>query len=167
MNTFSIIVAIAENNAIGKDGDLLWHIHEDMVYFRNTTRSHPVVMGRKTWESLQIKPLPKRRNYVITNNKDFQFENVIVLHSLEEIKHLPDTNEEYFIIGGGSIYKEFLPICSKLYLTEVYAKFENADTFFPKIDEKDWETISESEVFIDKESSLKFRFKELVRKSCK
>lgn len=164
MNTFSIIVAVADNNAIGRDGDLLWHIHDDMVFFRNTTRGHPVIMGRKTWDSLQVRPLPKRKNYVITTNPDFSFQGVEVLHSTQDVAKIEDTNEEYFIIGGGSIYKEFLPMCSKLYLTKVYSSFPEADTFFPEINMEEWKVVSESEMMEDKESNLKFQFITLERK---
>ncbi|MCQ2326952.1 MAG: dihydrofolate reductase [Bacteroidales bacterium] len=164
MNTFSIIVAVADNNAIGKDGDLLWHIHDDMVFFRNTTRGHPVIMGRKTWDSLQVRPLPKRKNYVITKNTEFSFQDVEVLHSTQDVAKIEDTNEEYFIIGGGSIYKEFLPMCSKLYLTKVYSSFPEADTFFPEINMEEWKIISESEIMTDEESKLKFQFITLERK---
>ena len=164
MNKFNIIVAIAEDGAIGRDGDLLWSLHDDMIYFKNTTKGHPVVMGRKTWESLQVKPLPKRENIVITSNKDFVFEGVRVLHNTKEIHNLPQYENEVFIIGGGSIYKEFLPICDKLYITKVFAKYSNADTFFPKIDDKEWKIESESEILTDEKQNLQYQFLILSRK---
>ncbi len=163
-NTFAIIVALGQADEIGKDGNLLWHLHDDMVFFRNTTRGHPVVMGRKTWDSLQVRPLPKRDNIVITNNKDFSFEGVKVLHSIEEIKNLPLYEQDIFIIGGGTIYKEFLPIADKLYITKVYKKFSDADTFFPIIDESQWVKTEKSEIHTDRESGLKFQFITLERK---
>ncbi|MCF0210112.1 MAG: dihydrofolate reductase [Bacteroidales bacterium] len=165
MNTYTIIVAVGDNNAIGQNGDLLWHIHEDMVFFRNTTRGFPVIMGRKTWDSLQVKPLPKRKNYVVTSNKDFCFDGVEVFHSLDELKsQLPDTNQEHFIIGGGSIYKALLPMCSRLVLTRVYHTFPQADTFFPEIKEEEWELVEESELKTDEESGLQFRFQNFKRR---
>ncbi len=163
-NTFAIIVALGQANEIGKDGDLLWHLHDDMVFFRNTTRGHPVVMGRKTWDSLQVRPLPKRDNIVVTNNKDFAFEGVKVLHSIEEIKNLPLYEQDIFIIGGGTIYKEFLPIADKLYITKVYKNFPDADTFFPTIDESQWVETEKSEMHTDEQSGLQFQFITLVRK---
>jgi dihydrofolate reductase len=164
MNDYAIIAAIADNNAIGRGGDLMWHIHEDMVFFRNTTRGHPVIMGRKTWDSLQKKPLPKRDNIVITKDENFVFEGVKVIHNIEEAKSLPKYDNEVFVIGGGTIYKEFIPIAKKLYITRVFNNYPDADTFFPKTDLSLWKKISESEVKTDKDSRLKFQFFEFERK---
>lgn len=158
MNIFNIIVAVAQDGAIGRGGDLLWHIHDDMVFFKNTTKGHPVVMGRKTWESLQVKPLPKRENIVITTNKNFTFEGVTVLNRVEDVKNLPDYDNEVFIIGGGTIYKEFIPLCEKLYITRVFNNYPDADTFFPEIKPEQWLEESKSEIFTDKESNLQYQF---------
>ncbi|MBR1769114.1 MAG: dihydrofolate reductase [Bacteroidales bacterium] len=158
MNTFSIIVAVGENNEIGKDGDLLWHLHGDMVYFKNTTKNHPVLMGRKTWDSLQVRPLPKRQNIVITTDKNFEKEKVRVLHSLKEIDALEEFENEVFVIGGGTIYKELLPLCDKLYLTKVHSSFPDADTYFPDINADDWQTVYQSEMKKDDESNLEYQF---------
>lgn len=165
MNKFSIIVAVGENNAIGKEGDLLWHIREDMLHFKNTTKNHPVLMGRKTWDSLQIRPLPKRHNIIVTQNKNFSFlsEEVSILHSIEEAKNIKDFDCEVFIIGGGSIYKEFLPLINKIYLTKVYKSYKDADTFFPEIDNKNWKTIYQSERKKDNENNIEYQFFTLER----
>lgn len=164
MNKFSIIVAVGENNAIGKDGDLLWHIREDMLHFKNTTKNHPVLMGRKTWESLQIRPLPKRHNIIITQNKNFSFnDNVTILHSIKEAKEIQDLDSEVFIIGGGSIYREFMPLTNKIYLTKVYKSYEEADTFFPEIDYNKWKTVYQSERKKDEESNIEYQFFTLER----
>lgn len=153
----SIIVAIAENNAIGKDNDLLWHISEDLKYFKRITLGSPIIMGRKTWESLPFKPLPKRENIVISNNKDYKLDNATVFHSLEEAVQYVKKFENCFIIGGGMIYNTILPFCDKLYITKVHKSFE-ADTFFPEIDSNQWELESESEIQKDEPSGLEFQF---------
>ncbi|MBR1626984.1 MAG: dihydrofolate reductase [Bacteroidales bacterium] len=164
MNTFNIIVAVAENNAIGRNGDLLWHIHNDMLFFKNTTKGHPVVMGRKTWESLQVKPLPKRENIVVTTDKSFAFEDVKVLNSIDEVRNLPQYDNEVFIIGGGTIYKEFLSLCNRLYVTKVFAEYPDADTFFPQIDMNIWQIETESDIFTDEKSNLRYQFVTYKRK---
>lgn len=164
MNNYSIIVAIADNNAIGSKGDLMWHIHDDMIFFRNTTRGHPVLMGRKTWDSLQKKPLPKRENIVLTKNKDFAFEGIKIVHSMEEAKQLPDYNTDIFIIGGQTIYNEFIHLANTIYLTRIYHHFAEADTFFPEIDMHNWQEIYKSEMHEDEESKLKYQFITLQRK---
>ena len=153
----SIIVAIAENNAIGKDNDLLWHISEDLKYFKRITLGSPIIMGRKTWESLPFKPLPKRENIVISNNKDYKLDNATVFHSLEEAVQYVKKFENCFIIGGGMIYNTILPFCDKLYITKVHKSFE-ADTFFTEIDSNQWELESQSEIQKDEPSGLEFQF---------
>ncbi len=127
----SIIVAVAENNVIGHENSLIWHISEDLKYFKRTTSGHPVIMGRKTFESIG-KPLPNRTNIVISRNPDFKPAGCTVVSSLEKALELLNPNEENFIIGGGSIYREALPLADKLYLTKVYHHYEG-DTFFPEI----------------------------------
>ena len=165
MKTFSIIVAIGENNAIGKNGDLLWHIKEDMLYFKRTTKNHPVLMGRKTWDSLQIHPLPKRNNIIITSNPNFVFDNeqVRIIHSTDQAKEL-NLDEEIFVIGGGTIYKEFLPLANKLYITKVFNSYSDADTFFPEIDWQEWNTIYQSERQKSETSNIEFQFFVFERK---
>lgn len=153
----NIIVATANNNAIGKDNDLLWHISEDLKYFKRTTLGSPIIMGRKTWESLPFKPLPKRENIVISRNKDLEIEGAKVIHSIEEAINYAKTLENCFIMGGGMIYTSALPFCDKLYITKVFKDFE-ADTFFPEIDPKIWELESESQMQKDEPSGLEFQF---------
>jgi len=139
---FSIIVAIGENNEIGANNDLLWHISGDLKRFKAITTSHTVIMGKKTYESLPNRPLPNRRNIVLTDVPCEIIPNVETAHSIEEIIELCSLNEEHFIIGGGSVYRQFLPLASKLYLTFVHRSY-NADVFFPEIDYAQWECISE------------------------
>lgn len=132
---FSIISAIAKNNAIGKDNDLVFHIKEDMKFFRETTRNHTVIMGKKTWESLPGK-LKDRKNLVISHTEVEDADGTIT--DLDKyIEENKETDEEIFVIGGGSIYKYMLPHSKYLYLTEVDAEPE-ADTFFPEFDRKSY-----------------------------
>ncbi len=127
----SIIAAIGENRELGKDNKLLWRIPEDFKRFKELTTNHPVIMGRKTFESIG-KPLPNRTNIIITRDKNYKQKNCFVVHSLEEAIDLAKTKDdnEIFIIGGGQIYKQAINITDKLYLTIVKGRFD-ADTFFP------------------------------------
>lgn len=137
----SIISAIGKNNEIGKKNALLWDLPADMKHFRETTKEHTVIMGQKTFESIG-RPLPNRRNIVITIDKNFTFEGIEIVHSPEELDELlkksekPD--EEAFIIGGGQIYKLFINKADRLYITHVDVEFSDADTFFPIIDMGKW-----------------------------
>tara|TARA_R110002050_G_scaffold236994_2_gene372846 strand:- start:2454 stop:2954 length:501 start_codon:yes stop_codon:yes gene_type:complete len=133
-----MIAAAAENNALGKDNELLWHLPDDFKRFKQLTTGHKIIMGRKTYESFP-KPLPNRTHIIITRDKDYSvsFEDVIVVHSLEEALALMK-NEIAFIIGGGEIYKLAEKQSDKIELTRVHANFDNADTFFPEIDEDCW-----------------------------
>ncbi len=136
MKEFAIIVAVAEKNAIGRGNDLLCYISEDLKRFKRLTSGHTVIMGRKTFESLPFKPLPKRKNIVITRDRNFSYQGVEVAHSIEEAKEKADDGLN-FIIGGGEIYNTFMPEASKLYITEVHKEFE-ADVFFPEINNNIW-----------------------------
>ncbi len=153
----SIIVAIAQNNAIGKDNDLLWHISEDLKYFKRITSEHTVIMGRKTFESLPFKPLPKRKNIVITKDPLFHFQGCEVAYSIDEVFEFCDNEKENFVIGGGAIYEQFLPYAQKLYITHVYKDFE-ADIFFPEINKSEWKIEQKSETFFDEKSGLEYAF---------
>lgn len=143
-----IIVAADENWAIGKDGDLLWHLPEDMKFFRQTTTGNIVVMGRKTLDSFPGgKPLKNRTNVVLSGNIDFSREGAVVVHSVAEaLEYLSQyESETIFIAGGGHIYREFLPYCDTAYVTRVYRSYE-ADTYFPNLDEDDdWELTCQGE----------------------
>jgi len=141
MKSISIIVAIARNNAIGKDNKLLWHIPADMKYFRKITTGHTVIMGKNTFLSLPGGPLKNRRNIVISDNPNERFEGCDTVFSIHEALSHCDNDRENFVIGGASIYRQFLPYASKLYLTLVNKSFE-ADTYFPDIDPDEWEEIS-------------------------
>lgn len=150
----SIISGIANNNEIGRKNDLLWNLPIDMKHFRETTRGHAVIMGQRTFESLGIgpdgnpgKPLPNRRNIVLTLNKEFKRDDAEVVYSLEELdellKNSTEEDEELFVIGGGQIYKLFIDKADRLYITHVNADFPDADTLFPVIDPSKWKKVSE------------------------
>jgi len=144
MKKISIIVAIAKNFAIGLNNDLLWHIPEDLKRFKRITSGHQVIMGRMTYLSLPFRPLKNRTNIVITDNPEESFEGCTTVHSIEEALNLCNEQEESFIIGGGSVYRQFLPHCNKLYLTMVHRDFE-ADTFFPQLDLSHWKLIEQED----------------------
>lgn len=139
MKPISIIVAIAQNNAIGKDNQLLWHIPADLKRFKHLTTDHTIVMGKRTFYSLPIRPLPNRRSIVITDIADEVIEGCIMAYSIDDAIAKMDTDKENFIIGGGSVYRQFLPLAQQLYLTIVQKDFD-ADTFL-EIDLSEWETI--------------------------
>lgn len=158
----SIIVAIAQNGTIGDKNSLLWHIKEDMRFFRTTTSGHAVVMGRKTFESLGSRPLPKRTNIVITR-ADRAFEGALTAHSLEEAIRLAEGDEEIFIIGGAQIYREALRIADRMYITRVMHDYEG-DTSFPDIDLSEWELVSEEKHDRGEEYEYPFAFLTYERK---
>lgn len=135
----SLIVAAAANNAIGRDNRLLWHLPNDMKFFKNTTWAMPVIMGRKTFESMKGKPLQGRMNIVVTRQKNWKPEGVAVVHSLADALFLADaaSYKEVFVAGGGEIYREALQKAQRVYLTRVHATIEG-DTFFPELDARQW-----------------------------
>lgn len=156
---FSLIACIGKNRELGKGGELIFHIKDDMKFFKETTTGHKVVMGRKTWESLPFK-LPNRNNIVISS-RDFEGPDEIVHDADEFIAKNKDTKEEIFVIGGGKIYAEFLPVASKLYLTEVDAEDAAADTFFPEFDKLNF---AQTVIKEGKENDLAFTISEYTKK---
>ena len=158
----SIIVAIAQNGTIGDKNSLLWHIKEDMRFFRTTTSGRAVVMGRKTFESLGSRPLPKRTNIVITR-ADRVFEGALTAHSLEEAIRLAEGDEEIFIIGGAQIYREALRIADRMYITRVMHDYEG-DTSFPDIDLSEWELVAKEKHDRGEEYEYPFAFLTYERK---
>ena len=154
----SIIAAVADENAIGKNNGLLWHISEDLKYFKKITLGHTVIMGRKTFESIG-RPLPGRKNIVVSRspisvpNIDQEADLEVLLKSLGRKR-----KEEYFVIGGGSVYASAIKYARRLYITRVYSKAEGADTFFPEIEESKWEVLEKSEILHDEENNIDFQF---------
>ncbi|MBN2520353.1 MAG: dihydrofolate reductase [Bacteroidales bacterium] len=143
--TISIIVAIAENNAIGKNNDLLWHISEDLKRFKRLTTGHTVIMGKNTYLSLPKGALPDRTNVVITDDKKDHFKGCIMAYSIKDaLQKCKPGEDECFIIGGGMIYRQFMPIANKLYLTKVHKTYK-ADIYYPEIDYSKWELLSQDD----------------------
>jgi len=140
--TISIIVAIAQNNAIGKNNDLLWHLPSDMNFFKETTAGHCIITGRKNYFSIpeKFRPLPNRTNIVVTRDQNLTLDGAEVVNSIEKaIEIAKSKNEkEVFIIGGGEIYKQSIHLVDKMYITEVDTVFDDADTFYPIIDKSKW-----------------------------
>ena len=168
----SIIVAVDHNNAIGYKNALLWHISQDLKYFKSVTDSHPVIMGRNTYLSIG-RPLPGRRNIVVSGRgvgqqmveramsaikpgSNTSFEEC---HCLEQLlKEAKDSSQEYFIIGGGQLYNTLFKEADRLYVTRINASAPEADTYFPRIEEREWRIISDSGRFYDRENDIEFAF---------
>jgi dihydrofolate reductase len=141
----SLIVAVSEDWGIGKNNELLWHISEDLKRFKNLTTGKTILMGKKTWESLPRKPLPGRKNIVLTDNPDEVIEGSVTAYSIKDALDKCDGSEEIFVIGGGSIYRQFMPLADRLYITHVHLK-ASADVYFPVIDPGEWEVIEQESV---------------------
>jgi dihydrofolate reductase len=159
----SIIVAVSDDWGIGKDNELLWHISEDLKRFKRLTLGKTVVMGKKTWESLPKKPLPGRKNVVLTDNPNELIENSVTAYSIEDALGKCEMNEEIFIIGGGSIYRQFMPVADRLYITHVHKKAA-ADIYFPEIDLKVWEVTEKEEFISDGEEGIPYTYTIYERK---
>ena len=153
----SLIAAIGKNNELGKGNTLLWHMPADMKHFKETTKGHSVVMGRKTFESIG-RPLPDRRNIVITRDKNYKQEGIEITHSLEEAVEKTKNEPETFIIGGAEIYKQSFGVADKLYITHVDAKDKNADAFFPEIIPIVWNEVSHEEHHSDDKNPFNYTF---------
>lgn len=159
----SLIVAVAENNVIGKDNTLIWHLPKDMQFFKQTTLNHHIITGRKNYISIpeKFRPLANRTNIVLTRQNNFTEKDCIVLNSLETALDFAKKNNEteVFIIGGGQIYKEALDknLVDKMYITHVHQAFEG-DTFFPEIDNSKWQKTSEEKYLKDEKHAYDFSF---------
>ena len=158
----SAVVAIAENNAIGKDNQLLWHLPADLKHFKQITSGHTIIMGRKTYDSIG-KPLPNRRNIVITRTADLQIPGVEVTGNIEDALALCANEDEVFIIGGAEIYRTTLAVTDRIYLTRVHENYE-ADAFFPEIDFNEWEETSVEKHLPDEKNRVAYTFSTLLRK---
>lgn len=158
LNMLSIIVAKAKNNTIGKENKLLWKLPDDLKRFKEITTGHTVIMGRKTFESIG-KPLPNRKNVILTHNRDFRVdgENVEIVHDVLDLQTYMAEEEENFVIGGAMIYNLLLPYVTKLYVTEVHKDFEG-DSFFPKINLAIWEEKSREKGPKDEKNSLDYDY---------
>jgi dihydrofolate reductase len=159
----SQIVAAGEKNEIGKHNRLLWHLPNDLKFFKNSTWGMPVIMGRKTYESIAGEPLPGRFNIIVTANKDFHPQNdkiIVVPDILTAIKKAEETDcREVFIAGGGEIYKLSLPYTHRIYLTRVHHEFPEAEVFFPEIrNTKEWKRTSQTDFPADEKHSFPYSF---------
>lgn len=164
-NNISLIIAIAENNAIGKDNTLIWHLSADLKNFKKLTSGHSIIMGRKTYDSIG-RPLPNRNNIIITRNKRLKIEGCQVVYSLEkgfELAAELEGNDEIFVIGGANIYEQALPYVSKVYLTKVHASPE-ADAFLDLKTFDNWETIDRQFFTKDEKNEFDFEVLTLVKK---
>ncbi len=161
----SLIVAVADGNAIGRENKLLWHISEDLKYFKKVTTGHPVIMGRKTYESIG-RALPGRRNIVVSRKgcelgevKNPDTTSLECAKSIEDaINIAKGEKDEFFVIGGGEIYKQTFEAADRLYITHIYASIDDADTFFPQISPQEWEIEHEGEYLHDDENDIDFEF---------
>ena len=152
----TIIVAAGENNAIGKDNDLIWHLSDDLKRFKKLTSGHCIIMGRKTFESFP-KPLPNRTHIVITRQSDYKApDGVIIVNSLEDALDAARKDQQPFIIGGGEIYKQAISLMDKLEITRVHHSFEGADTFFPEVNASVWKEVNS--IFHGKDEDHEFAF---------
>ena len=154
----SIIVAIAENYAIGKKGDLLCHLPADLKHFKDITSGKTVMMGERTFFSLPKHPLPNRRNIVLTDVPGKTFEGAEAVYSIDEMVQLINGEEEAFVIGGGMVYRQMMERADKLYITHIHHSWEDADTFFPEIKSEEWILESTEKHFADEKNPYDFSF---------
>ena len=158
----TIIAAAGQNNELGKDNDLVWHLPDDFKRFKELTTGHHIIMGRKTFETFP-KPLPNRIHIVISRNKSYKAEGAIVVESINEALQIAIDDEQPFIIGGGEIYKLGLEIADKIELTRVHKNFE-ADTFFPEIPMENWQLVQEEYHNKDERHKYAFSYQTFLRK---
>lgn len=158
----TLVAAAGENNELGKDNDLLWHLPDDFKRFKKITSHHFIIMGRKTFESLPG-TLPNRVHIVITRDRNYGKVGAEVVHSLDEALEKATSKKDVFIIGGGEIFKQSMDIADKIELTRVHSTFKDADTFFPKFSKKEWKLVSEEEHPKDEKHEYAFTYETWVR----
>lgn len=154
----AIIVALDEQNGIGRDGGLLCHLPADLKHFKELTTGHVIIMGRKTYESLPKGALPNRTNIVITSDRSENYPGCIVVRSIEEALTHCEQEEIAFIIGGGQLYRSTLHLADILYLTRIHHTFEEADTFFPAVDSSEWRLIDQETHEVDEKHKYSYSF---------
>ncbi|WP_099351586.1 dihydrofolate reductase [Fredinandcohnia onubensis] len=153
----SLLVAMDKNQLIGKDNDLPWRLPADLAYFKRVTMGHPIIMGRKTYDSIG-RPLPGRENIIVTRDTSYKAEGCKVIHSIEEIvKMNQQTDQELFVIGGAEIFKEILPYSDRLYITEINEGFDG-DTYFPAFDKAKWKVISKEQGIKNEKNPYDYTF---------
>ena len=151
-----MIAAMADNRAIGKDNELLWHLPDDFKHFKAITMAKPILMGRKTYQSIG-RPLPGRKNIVVTRDSAFAADGVLVVNSIDAALDAVTEDAEVMVIGGASFYQQMLPLADKLYVTHVHHHFD-ADTFFPEIDTDQWRVVEQTEHAADERHAYSFSF---------
>ena len=164
MQNTSLIVAIAENYAIGKDNDLLWHLPADLKRFKELTTGNTIIMGRRTFESLPKGALPNRRNIVLSTNPEAVFDGAEKVSSLEEALELSKDEEKVFLIGGYAVFKAGLQFTKRLYLTRVHHTFPDAHVFFPTLDMNEWNILEQTDFEPDERHPYAYTFYTLERK---
>ena len=157
------VAAVAQNGVIGNNNDLIWHLPKDLKHFKNLTKGHTLIMGRKTWESIGAKPLPNRRHIIITRNLDYETEGAEVVSTIDEALELAHGDEKVFVAGGGEIYQLTLPYIKRMELTIVHNNFQG-DTMFPEFDESEWTTTFSERHEADEKHAWPFTFVTLERK---
>jgi dihydrofolate reductase len=160
----SIIVAVSEDWGIGKDNELLWHISEDLKRFKRLTLGKTILMGKKTWDSLPRKPLPGRKNIVLTDVPDECIDCSVTAYSIDDALSKCDPGEEIFVIGGGSVYRQFMDIADRLYITHVHRKAE-ADVYFPEIDRGIWRVVETEDFKTDDAEGISYTYSIYERKN--
>ncbi|WP_070119277.1 dihydrofolate reductase [Bacillus marinisedimentorum] len=159
----SFLVALDRNHTIGKDNDLPWHLPEDLRYFKNVTMDHPIVMGRKTHESIG-KILPGRENIIVTRNREYECGECTIAHSAGEVLEMErKSGDEYFVIGGAELFNSFFPYADRLYITYIEEFFEG-DTFFPDYDKNDWSLLSEEKGIKNEKNPYDYYFRVYEKK---
>lgn len=159
----SLIVAMDKNRVIGKENDIPWRIPNDWEYVKNTTKGHPIILGRKNLESIG-RALPDRRNIILTRDKGFTFNGCEIAHSIEDVFKLCKKEEEIFIFGGEQIYYLFLPYVEKMYITKIHHEFEG-DTFFPELNYEEWNEVSVKKGIMNDKNPYNYYFHVFERKS--
>ncbi len=161
--TVSLVVAAAKNNVIGRDGELPWHLPDDLRHFKRLTTGKAVIMGRRTFESIG-RPLPDRRNIVMTRDPDYAASGCDVVTSVSDALDLAGDDTEVMVIGGGQVYRDFLPRADRIYLTRVQAEIEG-DTHFPEVDPGDWQLVSTEHHAADEKHAYAFELMVFERRT--
>jgi dihydrofolate reductase len=161
----SIIVAVSEDLGIGKDNKLLWHLPEDLKRFKRLTLGNIVIMGKKTWESLPRRPLPGRQNIVLTDDPDEIIQDAVTAYSIEDALSKCESGREIFVIGGGSIYWQFMSVADRLYITHVHESCP-ADVYFPVIDPETWRVIEKEDFNGNEDNGITYTYTVYERKEC-
>ena len=158
----TIIAAVSENNVLGKNNKLIWHIPDDLKRFKKLTLGHSVIMGRKTFESI-TQPLPQRKNIILTRNKNYKAKGALIAHNVKEALNFCENDNQPFIIGGGEIYKLFMNISNKIELTRIHKSYDG-DAFFPEILEEKWKLVKSKKNNLNKTKIINFSYLTYIKK---